>query len=122
MKAMKKLFIPLCLLALVACGNSNKADETAEPANEAKQADEVLTIRAMNWNFDKEKYEVPAGEVTITLENTEGHHGVVIEGTDVEISGDDSVTTTLEPGEYKIICSIPCGTGHTEMVSTLVVS
>ncbi|WP_254434201.1 hypothetical protein [Halobacillus sp. Marseille-Q1614] len=63
----------------------------------------------------------PAGEITVNLSNDEGVHGIEIEGTDISIDNEGSATASLEPGEYTIKCNIVCGTGHEEMVSTLIV-
>jgi cytochrome c oxidase subunit 2 len=81
-----------------------------------------LNISAANWKFDKEEYTVKAGEpVTIDYKNEQGAHGLAIEGTDINIQQDGQQEVTLEPGEYKIYCSIPCGQGHADMTATLVV-
>lgn len=124
---MKKLLMFMLLLtlsiALVACGSSDKgAGETPANTNDqAGSADQEITIEASNWKFDQEVYTVKAGDVKINLKNAEGMHGIQILDTDVSINGNGSATTTLEPGEYDIICSIQCGTGHADMVSKLVV-
>ncbi len=44
----------------------------------------------------------------------------MVEGKDVNISGNGSEVVNLKPGEYTIRCSVPCGQGHAEMVSKLV--
>lgn len=140
---MKKFMMLMLLLALsvvlAACGSSDDKGADSNPpattdsddstdANDATDAGDAtgsaaseVTIEASNWDFDQEVYTVKAGEVTITLSNTEGMHGIQILDTDVAINGNDSVTATLEPGEYDIICSIPCGTGHADMLAKLVV-
>ncbi|WP_235000438.1 cupredoxin domain-containing protein [Virgibacillus dakarensis] len=49
-------------------------------------------------------------------------HGLAIDDFDVNIEGDGNATFTPDkPGEYTIYCSIPCGQGHSDMTSTLVV-
>ncbi|MFS0752823.1 hypothetical protein [Oceanobacillus sp. 1P07AA] len=49
-------------------------------------------------------------------------HGLAIDDLDVRIDGGgDAVFTPEKPGEYAIYCSIPCGEGHNDMVSTLIV-
>ncbi|UOQ47020.1 cytochrome C oxidase subunit II [Gracilibacillus caseinilyticus] len=123
---MKKLVL-ICLtltlaLILVACGageEDNASDNNQDSA--ATGSGETVDLIATNWKFDQEEYTVPAGEVTVNLTSKEGFHGIVIENSDVSIEGEGSATTTLEPGEYTIRCSVPCGTGHSEMTATLVV-
>ncbi|MDQ0208279.1 cupredoxin domain-containing protein [Alkalicoccobacillus murimartini] len=123
MKLKQMLFILVALFLLVAitaCGASgNEESDTNEAAEEVY--DEQVVLKANNWDFDQETYEVPAGDVTISLENVEGNHGIAIDGTDVTLNGEGNFNTTLEAGEYTIRCTIPCGAGHAQMVATLVV-
>ncbi|GAA0355251.1 cytochrome C oxidase subunit II [Bacillus horti] len=120
-------------LALAACGgaddNNTDNNGTETPVEEpgdtngdaTGDASNEVTIEASNFDFDQEEYVVSAGEVTVNLVNTEGVHGIQILGTDIDISRDGSQTATLEPGEYDIICSIMCGTGHADMTAKLIV-
>lgn len=122
------------ILVLAACGggNSNGDDSNANQDNspeettnssEESTANNDFEIIATNWDFDQDEYIVQAGEeVNVTLVNEEGMHGIAIDGLDVDIQGDGEVTfTPEEPGEYTIYCNIPCGQGHSDMVSTLIV-
>ncbi|WP_413064874.1 cytochrome C oxidase subunit II [Siminovitchia sp. 179-K 8D1 HS] len=128
---MKKMLLPFLFLSimaiLAACGenNSNDTVEKAEDTGASEEAGtgNVIDITATNFEFDKDVYTVQSGEeVKIKLSNKEGMHGIAIEGTDVNINGDGEATFTPEkPGEYTIYCSIPCGAGHADMKSTLVV-
>ncbi|WP_240613536.1 cupredoxin domain-containing protein [Pueribacillus theae] len=123
----KNLQMSLCLafiFLLVACTDKEKFESIDDPSvnkSHASPPGETVTLEASYWTFDQETYKVPAGDVTIHLKNKEGFHGIIIEGTDVSIEGDGSYHTTLEPGEYKIFCSIICGTGHSDMTATLIV-
>ncbi|MDX8047456.1 cytochrome C oxidase subunit II [Gracilibacillus sp. S3-1-1] len=108
-------------VVLTACGeNKEKASAEVEP-EQATEDSEVVEVKAYNWEFDQEEYTVPAGDVTVTLINEEGYHGIEVEGTNIVLSDEGSATANLEPGEYTIKCSIPCGVGHHDMVATLVV-
>ncbi|SER43344.1 Cytochrome C oxidase subunit II, periplasmic domain [Gracilibacillus ureilyticus] len=130
---MKKWLVTLLavslLVLLAACGGSGDNESTGEDseesanntAEEAGNDDSTVNITATNWEFDQEEYTAPAGEVTVNLSSEEGYHGIEVENTDIEIESDGSATATLEPGEYTIRCNIPCGTGHNEMVATLIV-
>lgn len=122
------------ILVLAACGGNNSSDpvEDTDTNNSAGQTDDSssdeatsnnVDIIATNWDFDQDEYVVTAGEeVKLTLTNDEGMHGIVIDGIDVQVDGDGETTfTATEPGEYSILCSIPCGQGHNDMVSTLIV-
>ncbi|MBR3118247.1 cupredoxin domain-containing protein [Oceanobacillus profundus] len=131
------LFIGL-LFSLVACGGdengsaSEEADNTkttAEQSNETSASDESVEVTnevnivATDFEFNQDKFVVQSGEeVTITLTNEEGHHGIAINELGVKIEGDgEAVIIPEDPGEYEIYCNIFCGEGHAEMVATLVV-
>lgn len=82
-----------------------------------------VNIVATDFEFNQDKFVVQSGEeVTITLTNEEGHHGIAINELGVKIEGDgEAVIIPEDPGEYEIYCNIFCGEGHAEMVATLVV-
>ncbi len=97
----------------------------------AKQEEETvgsqLKIIATNWKFDQTEYALKAGENTkISFVNKEGIHAIQIKGEGVDIKLDrnnpSQQFTFDKPGTYEIICTLPCGEGHTEMISKLVVS
>lgn len=122
---MKKFLLTLATLSLVlflaACGGGEE-DTSSDDGSEPTSGDSsTVDITATNWEFDQEEYTAPAGEVTVKLTSEEGFHGIQVEGTDIEIEQDGTASGNLEPGEYTIICSVPCGAGHDDMVSTLIV-
>lgn len=104
-------------------GNTNSAEETENSSSPDQSVNNEINITAANFNFDQSEYTVTSGEkVKITLTNQEGYHGVAINEFDVNIQGDGGATfTPEEPGEYTIYCSVPCGEGHADMKSTLIV-
>ncbi|RKQ30755.1 cupredoxin domain-containing protein [Oceanobacillus halophilus] len=138
---MKKLIIAslfIALILLAACGGegndtSETANSTEEEATEqaedsgssegTKEASNEVNVVATNFDFNQDEYVVNAGEeVTVSLTNEEGHHGISIDELGVNIEGEgEAVIVPEEPGEYKIYCNIFCGEGHAEMVATLVV-
>lgn len=109
------------LLVLAACGGDDSTNGSADTGGGESSASNTVELVTSNWEFDKDSYTVPAGEVSINLVNKEGFHGITIDGTDIAIDGEGSATATLEPGEYKVTCSIPCGEGHAEMTTQLIV-
>ncbi|WP_077624154.1 hypothetical protein [Sediminibacillus massiliensis] len=138
----KNLFIVMVIslmVVLTACGGNNSDESSQEGGQDQTEQSEstddqnadsggdsgenTLNISATNFQFDQEEYTVEAGEeVTINLTSEEGQHGLAIDEYDVNIEGEGSATfTPEEPGEYEIYCSVPCGQGHSGMVSTLVV-
>ncbi|MFG6150431.1 cytochrome C oxidase subunit II [Halobacillus sp. B23F22_1] len=129
----KKVLMALMLgliLVLAACGGSDEEEtgsgedsEEMEDGGGEETSGNTLDISATNFEFDQEEYTVQSGEeVTVNLSNEEGAHGIAIEDFDVSMDAEGSTTfTPEEPGEYTIECSVPCGEGHEDMKSTLVV-
>lgn len=119
-------------LALSACGASGEKQPEAQgsaPAastgagSEGGAAQEVKLI-ATNFQFDQAEYKVKAGQaVNISLENKEGMHAVQISGVKVKLDNNTKTATFTpeKPGTYDIICSLPCGPGHLNMKSKLIV-
>jgi plastocyanin len=111
-------------VAVASCGGGGDS----EPAP-VVDADLVVTaVPTIRW--DAEAYTAPAGEITVALRNEDSvrHTLVVLQGDevvdDVELAvnrrGDvDTGTVTLEPGTYRLFCTVP---GHQNMNSELVVS
>lgn len=121
MKKLLTLFTLSLALLLAACGGGDD-DGAADNGDASTDGDSAaVDIVATNWEFDQEEYTVPAGEVTLNLVNEEGFHGISVDGTDLSIEDEGTATAELEPGEYTIRCSVPCGAGHADMVSTLIV-
>jgi cytochrome c oxidase subunit 2 len=131
---MKKwLFASMLLLAVLllsACGGSEESSKTEEaPMSEESSMSEesgstaqVVNISATNFAFNQEEYRVSAGApISIEFASAQGVHGIAITGTDITLNDGDKKEVTLEAGEYDIICSIPCGTGHTQMRAKLIV-
>lgn len=116
------------LFVLAACGGKDTSKDTEQVENTGSSDETVvnneINISAINFEFDLEEYTVKAGEkVKISFVSEEGMHGIAIDGHDVDIKGDGEVTfTPTEPGEYTIYCNIPCGAGHADMKSILVVT
>lgn len=116
------------LFVLAACGGKDASDETGQVdttgTTGGSTVSNEINITAINFEFNQEEYTVKAGEeVKVIFTNEEGMHGITIAGLDVDIKGDGEATfTPTEPGEYTIYCNLPCGTGHADMKSTLVVT
>jgi plastocyanin len=121
------------LVALLAAGvvaaNAGMRDlhpEEEEPADE-ETADEIPADAqvwvAFDLGFEDPPETIPAGEVTIAIDNTGNlPHDVTVDGVfHVEAAGGEQAwdTFTLEPGEYHYYCTVP---GHEpQMNGTLVV-
>ncbi|NHN29288.1 cupredoxin domain-containing protein [Paenibacillus agricola] len=100
---------------------TGSAPTAAAPA--ASGAQQVKLV-ASNYKFDQAEYKVKAGQdVTVTLDNKEGMHGVAIDAFKVKLDGSNKTATFKadKPGTYDIVCSVPCGSGHMTMKSKLIV-
>jgi cytochrome c oxidase subunit 2 len=119
---MFSLFIVACLLGAGVLFQ-NISERQAEMAAEAK-AGPTLKFVASNFQFDKPEYTVKAGEkVTVSLQNKEGLHAMEIIGLNVKLDNNtkSAEVTFDKPGTYEVHCILPCGPGHAEMKSTLIV-
>ncbi|WP_127579706.1 cupredoxin domain-containing protein [Paenibacillus koleovorans] len=121
---MSILFFGACtfgLIYLAVTFQPEKSEEDLAAADGMK----TLKITASNFQFDQAEYKVTKGDtLKVILSNKEGKHGIEIVGLDVTLSG---ATTSKEvtfdkPGTYDIVCSVPCGAGHVQMKTKLVVA
>ncbi|WP_409346525.1 cupredoxin domain-containing protein [Paenibacillus sp. MBLB4367] len=89
-----------------------------------EDAGKSLKIVATNFKFDQAEYKVAKGEkLNVVFQSKEGIHEMEIEGLDVKLTKANSTKEVSfdKPGKYKVHCILPCGTGHADMVSTLIV-
>lgn len=101
---------------------SDNADKHAEETSSGP----TLKLVASNFKFEQPEYTVKAGEkMKVSLSIKEGIHAVKISGNGVDIDLDkqnaSKEVTFDKPGTYTIVCTLPCGAGHADMVSKLVV-
>ncbi|MFC0210987.1 cupredoxin domain-containing protein [Paenibacillus chartarius] len=121
-KIIALLFIVAVAMGIAACGQKPAADAGASAAADPNA--QQVKIEASNWKFDQAEYRVKKGQpVTITFDSKQGMHNAAI--ADLKITVDTNKKThTFTPdkaGTYEIRCMIPCGQGHTTMVSKLIV-
>ncbi|GFR36800.1 hypothetical protein PRECH8_00960 [Insulibacter thermoxylanivorax] len=119
--AMFILFIAASILGLsVLIFAPPSSGEEVIPEAKDNEIQFILT----NFKFDKDEYRVRAGEpVILTMINRQGTHGVMVQGTDINLLKDNPSQEVVfeEPGEYMLLCSVMCGTGHADMVAKLIV-
>jgi cytochrome c oxidase subunit II len=100
-------------------------DKPEDPSKGLPEGMTLLQIEASNdFVFDQPEYRVKQGDlVRLMLHNKSGIHGLIIPELNIELSGDamEQDITFDQAGEFTIECSIPCGSGHTTMVSKLIV-
>lgn len=119
---MSTIVVIACVLGvyLLASGLPEKPHEEVLP-----EGQELLKITATNFEFDQKEYQVKAGtKYTIKFNNKMGKHGAEIKGLDINLTDTNPTVeyTFDKPGTYELHCSIMCGAGHADMVSTIVVS
>lgn len=116
----------MLLFVLAACGG----DKDAAPSNGTGVTDTgvapeaELTITGSNYHFDQETYTLKKGvPVKITYKNEQGSHGVLIPALNLKLDSKNNtaVVTPDKTGEFDISCSVMCGTGHTKMISKLII-
>ncbi|WP_372628860.1 cupredoxin domain-containing protein [Cohnella sp.] len=115
------------LFALGACGGKNEASPSpigspTPPAGGGGATNEV-TIKATNWKFEPAEIRVKAGDtLKLTLQNTQGAHGIEISDLNVTLKNNETKEIKLdEAGSYEFHCSIQCGQGHDAMTGFIVV-
>lgn len=116
------------VFALSACGSKEAANAPAAngaaPAAAGSGGSSEVKLVATNFKFDEAEYKVKKGQdITFSLENKEGLHGIEIKGLNVSLNGQTKSKTIKvdKEGTYEIICSVPCGSGHATMKSKLIV-
>ena len=101
------------------------------PAASSKQAEvqtRVITINITNWSFSPSTISVKKGEkVQLKLVGGEGIHSFSAPslGLNVRVEAGKTVVIDLPTGTtgtFDARCGIPCGSGHSSMKATIVVS
>ena len=98
---------------------------------QARTTDSIRTIDVTlsRYAFSPERIETRVGEpVRLNIVSTDGTHGFQVRGLGLNVrvpAGATAVTIDLTPreaGTYRISCSEYCGTGHSRMQASLIVS
>lgn len=117
------------MLSLAACGAKEAPKAAEQPpastgASSSSSSAQQVKLVATNFQFEQKEYKVKQGQdVTFTLENKEGMHGISINGLNVKLDNGSKTATVKadKAGTYDIICTVPCGQGHISMKSKLIV-
>ncbi len=110
----------MLILVLAACGSS-KDSEASEPE---VTASEQLVIKASNYKFDQPEYRLKKGvPVKIVYENVNGNHGLLVPEFNLRLDTQKSskVIVPDKVGEFEMSCSVFCGSGHSSMISKIIV-
>lgn len=113
------------LLLLVTACSGGKAVETGGSAAENKIKPEAeLVIEASNYQFDQAEYRLKKDvPVKIIFKNASGNHGILVPGLKLQLDrkNDSAVIVPTEAGEFEMSCSVMCGSGHSSMISKIIV-
>ncbi|MRN55916.1 cupredoxin domain-containing protein [Paenibacillus monticola] len=114
------------LLAACSSGNNNKtaANSNGGVSNTSIAPEEEITIKATNYSFDQKEYHLKKGvPVKIIFENESGSHGILVPELNLQLNGEHSSEVIIpeEAGTYKMTCAVMCGSGHSEMIATVIV-
>lgn len=143
-KGNKKTYLFFALVAIAAffvlsaCGNNgndNAASSSDAPASASSSASapasggasggttQEITVHAKNFEFDKKEIKLHVGDtVKLTLENTDGVHGLEVPDFNVNIKNGETATFTVDKaGTYDFNCSVQCGSGHDNMTGQIIV-
>jgi plastocyanin len=106
--------VALVPVGLAACGGDDGGSSTP-----TAPADATLTVEALNLKFDKNAYEVAAGDQLIAYLGLDSqHHTLAVLGSDNKQIGPeaavdkgevDTIDATLAAGDYTLVCTVP---GH----------
>lgn len=110
----------MLILVLAACG-SPKDSAASEPE---VTASEQLVIKASNYEFDQPEYRLKRGvPVKIIYENVNGNHGLLVPELNLQLDTQKSSKVIIPDkiGEFEMSCSVFCGSGHSSMISKVIV-
>ncbi|MEB3101090.1 cupredoxin domain-containing protein [Ferviditalea candida] len=113
------------IMALSACGSKEDSASNSDAASSADAANaKEIKLVATNFQYDQPEYHVKKGEpVKFVLELKQGAHGAEIKelGVNLDFNKKTQVVVPNQAGTFEIRCDIPCGPGHYNMVSKLIV-
>ncbi|KAA8754915.1 MULTISPECIES: cytochrome C oxidase subunit II [Paenibacillus] len=117
----------MLILVLTACGGTKQSAESGSNGSDADAgvtASEELVIKASNYEFDQPEYHLKKGvPVNIVYENENGNHGILVPELNLQLDTRNSskVITPDKVGEFEMSCSVFCGSGHSSMISKIIV-
>nr|WP_318284085.1 cytochrome C oxidase subunit II [Paenibacillus xylanexedens] len=125
-KTMAWLAACMLILVLAACGGSKPSADSGSSgeSDPGVTASEKLVIKASNYEFDQPEYHLKKGvPVNIVYENVNGNHGILVPELNLQLDTRNSskVITPDKVGEFEMSCSVFCGSGHSSMISKIIV-
>ncbi len=131
-----KLLIFLSVLVLlVGCAAGNQpstsdkaqAQESTTSQGASSGVEHNITMELSKFAFDPNIIEVNQGDVIhLTLTSKDSTHGFSIDAYNVNVivNGGETQTVTIQAdqkGTFEFYCSVPCGSGHSDMNGKLIV-
>ncbi|NUU79971.1 cytochrome C oxidase subunit II [Paenibacillus xylanilyticus] len=125
-KTMAWLAACMLILVLAACGGGKQSagSGSSGDTDAGVTASEELVIKASNYEFDQPEYHLKKGvPVNIVYENVNGNHGILVPELNLRLDTKNSskVITPDKVGEFEMSCSVFCGSGHSSMISKIIV-
>jgi len=103
---------------------NNAADGSTQDAGSVKE----VHIDMFDFGFNQDKVSIQKGDhVRLVVTSSDGTHGIMIPGLGLSTGkvspGQQAVLefTATEAGTFDYFCNVPCGSGHKNMRSQLVV-
>lgn len=128
----KTKFLAILLILLITTGggcNTNKTENLPDNSKPVEYESKLMefNVTAQKWQFTPNTLIVRQGDkVKIKITSTDVTHSFVLK--------DYNINITIKPNESKVVeftadrfgifnfyCGVPCGSGHKDMVGTLVV-
>ncbi len=116
------------LLFVVSCTSSQEVATDSESSAESSPLSvKEFTIIAKNFAFEPSTITVQEGDTVILhVTSMEGTHGYAIRDYNIDLFVEQGKTETVEfiadkKGTFTTRCSVPCGSGHSDMKGVLVV-
>lgn len=122
------MFLVACTTAPNSTGNTPNLSTTPTTLGEASPGPEkVVFMKVGNFYFDPATIEVNKGDkVRLVITTIDGEHGIGIPEFNINEqlpSGSTKEVTFVanKVGTFEFRCNVPCGSGHREMIGTIVV-
>lgn len=102
-------------------GNTASSTVASSSGSSGSGNDVVISLTAQRFQYSPGTITVHKGDhVTINVDSVDTVHGIYIP--DYGVSGVDSVQFVADKaGTFTFRCPTPCGSGHRDMVGTLIV-
>lgn len=103
-------------------GVTQKYQKAAEIINE-----QIVMLHAQNWQFTPDTIRLQSGKpAKLHLMGVDGNHGIEIPALGISATmyaGENTFVDipTDTPGTYEFFCNVSCGSGHKDMVGTIVI-